>query len=96
MYSGRGVGAAGHVTCWLPCVYLPLNEAVSAPFGCPVLFSCHFALLYWKALPRPFGACATKARGPHGSLVCKPNTALSGGSLGTCVDEERSQLRELV
>ena len=32
------------------------------------------------------------------SLPCyhSKNTALNGGSLGTCVDEERSQLRELV
>lgn len=31
-----------------------------------------------------------------GPKLKNKNTTLSGGSLGTCVDEERSQLRELM
>ncbi len=33
---------------------------------------------------------------PRRQLPNRTFTALSGGSLGSCVDEERSQLRELM
>ena len=33
---------------------------------------------------------------PLSDIRCMANTTLSGGSLGSCVDEERSQLRELM
>lgn len=58
-------------------------------------------LLYW----RPFQWVWALSQQPTGSREDLPqlqgagtlsenlNTALSGGSLGTCVDEERSQLR---
>ena len=40
--------------------------------------------------------CPGRASEPYERLSGRGKTTLSGGSLGSCVDEERSQLRELM
>ena len=56
--------------------------------GRPLFFLSHLQSLKASgASPRPVQS---------GSAGCNIETTLSGGSLGSCVDEERSQLRELM
>ena len=49
-----------------------------------------------RARRRGRGRPTVAGRPPAEKLVFGLDTTLSGGSLGSCVDEERSQLRELM
>ena len=75
----------------------------SRAHGRPDVFTFHsFSLQSVYVLGKSFGrprlrasSVALATRSKRSSFVGE-NTTLSGGSLGSCVDEERSQLRELM
>lgn len=51
-------------------------------FSLPFLYTIKMLDVFWSM--------------PSGNVTAKKLITLSGGSLGSCVDEERSQLRELM
>ena len=67
----------------------------------PTIFVYYFTVLFvLVGLPSGVSLAACRLLPRQSGRTCPPllgeETTLSGGSLGSCVDEERSQLRELM